>query len=136
MSPTAGRDYPRSYAQLRGWFDEDGKCLDYLDWLRWRPRPRTSRPSTWSQPSSRPGAQHSPTRSPAMPPQSRSSWRPRPPTSRPRPASKCAGQGRQVQFYVRAVDGYDHSGVLAGGAEVAGQGGEQHVVTLLDPTNL
>src|SRR5664280_2568112 len=35
MSPTAGRDYPRSYAQLRGWFDEDGKCLDYLDWLRW-----------------------------------------------------------------------------------------------------
>src|SRR5665647_1339365 len=35
MSPTAGRDYPRSYAQLRGWFDEDGTCLDYLDWLRW-----------------------------------------------------------------------------------------------------
>ena len=35
MSPTAGRDYPRSYAQLRGWFDEDGKCLDYRDWLHW-----------------------------------------------------------------------------------------------------
>ena len=35
MSPTAGRDYPRSYAQLRGWFDEDWKCRDYLDWLRW-----------------------------------------------------------------------------------------------------
>ena len=32
---TAGRDYPRSYAALRAWFDEDWKCLDYLDWLRW-----------------------------------------------------------------------------------------------------
>ena len=31
----AGRAYPRSYAQLRAWFDEDWKCLDYLDWLRW-----------------------------------------------------------------------------------------------------
>lgn len=31
----AGRDYPRSYAQLRAWFDEDWKCRDYLDWLRW-----------------------------------------------------------------------------------------------------
>ena len=31
----AGRDYPRSYAELRAWFDEDWKCLDYLDWLRW-----------------------------------------------------------------------------------------------------
>src|SRR5665647_3483619 len=31
----AGRDYPRSYAQLRAWFDEDWKCLGYLDWLRW-----------------------------------------------------------------------------------------------------
>lgn len=30
-----GRDYPGSYAQLRAWFDEDWKCLDYLDWLRW-----------------------------------------------------------------------------------------------------
>ena len=33
--PVAGRDYPRSYAQLRAWFSEDAKCLDYLDWLRW-----------------------------------------------------------------------------------------------------
>ena len=65
-----------------------------------------------------------------------SSWDPRPRTPRPRPASKCAGQGRQVQFYVLAVHGYDHSGALAGGAEVAGQGGEQHVMTLLDPTDL
>jgi len=32
---TAGRDYPRAYAALRAWFDEDWKCLDYLDWLRW-----------------------------------------------------------------------------------------------------
>ena len=31
----AGRDFPRSYAQMRAWFDEDWKCLDYLDWLRW-----------------------------------------------------------------------------------------------------
>ena len=30
----AGREYPRSYAQMRAWFDEDWKCLDYLDWLR------------------------------------------------------------------------------------------------------
>ena len=30
-----GRDYPKSYAELRAWFDEDWKCLDYLDWLRW-----------------------------------------------------------------------------------------------------
>jgi transposase-like protein len=30
-----GRDFPRSYAQMRAWFDEDWKCLDYLDWLRW-----------------------------------------------------------------------------------------------------
>src|SRR5450759_2925305 len=28
----AGRDYPGSYAELRAWFDEDWKCLD---WLRW-----------------------------------------------------------------------------------------------------
>lgn len=32
----AGREYPESYAQLRAWFDQDWKCLDYLDWLRWR----------------------------------------------------------------------------------------------------
>jgi hypothetical protein len=31
----AGQDYPGSYAELRAWFDEDWKCLDYLDWLRW-----------------------------------------------------------------------------------------------------
>ena len=31
----AGRDYPGSYAELRAWFSEDWKCLDYLDWLRW-----------------------------------------------------------------------------------------------------
>ena len=31
----SGRDYPRSYAQLRAWFDQDWKCRDYLDWLRW-----------------------------------------------------------------------------------------------------
>ncbi|MGH3448452.1 MAG: IS1595 family transposase [Nocardioidaceae bacterium] len=35
MSVAAGRDYPGSYAELRAWFDEDWKCLDYLDWLRW-----------------------------------------------------------------------------------------------------
>lgn len=35
MAPIAGRDYPATYAELRAWFDEDGKCLDYLDWLRW-----------------------------------------------------------------------------------------------------
>jgi len=31
----AGIDYPSSYAELRAWFDQDWKCLDYLDWLRW-----------------------------------------------------------------------------------------------------
>jgi len=35
MKPVAGADYPGSYAALRAWFDEDRKCLDYLDWLRW-----------------------------------------------------------------------------------------------------
>lgn len=33
--PVAGRDYPRSYAQLLAWFGVDARCLDYLDWLRW-----------------------------------------------------------------------------------------------------
>jgi len=33
--PTAGLDYPRSYAALRAWFSSDVACLDYLDWLRW-----------------------------------------------------------------------------------------------------
>jgi len=31
VNHAAGRDYPRSYAELRAWFDEDWKCLDYLD---------------------------------------------------------------------------------------------------------
>lgn len=35
IDAVAGRDYPRSYAQLRAWFDQDWKCRDYLDWLRW-----------------------------------------------------------------------------------------------------
>ncbi|NQW73882.1 MAG: IS1595 family transposase [Actinobacteria bacterium] len=35
MALFAGRDYPGSYAELRAWFNEDWKCLDYLDWLRW-----------------------------------------------------------------------------------------------------
>lgn len=33
--PTAGRDYPGSYAELLAWFPDDAACLDYLDWLRW-----------------------------------------------------------------------------------------------------
>jgi hypothetical protein len=35
VSPTPLRDNPGYYAALRAWFDEDWKCLDYLDWLRW-----------------------------------------------------------------------------------------------------
>lgn len=35
MALRAGRDYPSSYAELRAWFNEDWKCLNYLDWLRW-----------------------------------------------------------------------------------------------------
>lgn len=31
----AGRDYPRSYSEVRSWFGQDWRCLDYLDWLRW-----------------------------------------------------------------------------------------------------
>jgi transposase-like protein len=31
----AGQDYPQSYAEMHAWFDQDWKCLDYLDWLRW-----------------------------------------------------------------------------------------------------
>jgi transposase-like protein len=34
-APTAGGDYPGSYAELRSWFPTDASCLDYLDWLRW-----------------------------------------------------------------------------------------------------
>jgi len=33
--PTAGRDYPGSYAELVEWFPDDAACLDYLEWLRW-----------------------------------------------------------------------------------------------------
>ena len=33
--PTAGRDYPGSYADLLSWFPDDAACLDYLEWLRW-----------------------------------------------------------------------------------------------------
>ena len=34
--PTSARPaYPNSYSDLRLWFDEEWKCLDYLDWLRW-----------------------------------------------------------------------------------------------------
>jgi len=35
VAVVAGEDYPGSYAELRAWFDEDWKCVDYLDWLRW-----------------------------------------------------------------------------------------------------
>jgi hypothetical protein len=35
VSPRAGIDYPRSFADLLTWFPDDGACLDYLDWLRW-----------------------------------------------------------------------------------------------------
>ena len=31
----AGRDFPRTYAELRAWFPDDAACLDYLQWLRW-----------------------------------------------------------------------------------------------------
>jgi transposase-like protein len=46
----AGEDYPGSYAELRAWFDEDWKCLDYLDWLRWPQGfvcPRCARVGGW-----------------------------------------------------------------------------------------
>ena len=35
MGPIAGTDYPRDYGELRAWFPDDARCLDYLDWLRW-----------------------------------------------------------------------------------------------------
>ena len=35
MALLAGRDYANSYAEFHAWFDEDWKCLDYLDWLGW-----------------------------------------------------------------------------------------------------
>lgn len=31
----AGRDYPRSYREFRGWFADDGACAAYLERLRW-----------------------------------------------------------------------------------------------------
>ena len=31
MRAAAGIDYPSSYAELRAWFDQDWKCLGYLD---------------------------------------------------------------------------------------------------------
>lgn len=46
----AGRDYPRSYADLLSWFPNDAACLDYLEWLRW-PKgfvcPRCETPGRW-----------------------------------------------------------------------------------------
>ena len=35
VNGAVGRDFPRSYARMRAWSDEDWKCLDYLDWPRW-----------------------------------------------------------------------------------------------------
>lgn len=46
----AGRDYPRSYADLRAWFPDDAACLDYLEWLRWPNGfvcPRCGTPGHW-----------------------------------------------------------------------------------------
>lgn len=34
--PVAGRDYPRGWDELRGWFPNDAACLTYLEGLRWR----------------------------------------------------------------------------------------------------
>jgi transposase-like protein len=33
--PTAGLDYPGSYAEFVAWFPEEDACRDYLEWLRW-----------------------------------------------------------------------------------------------------
>lgn len=33
--PAAGRDYPRGWDELRGWFPDDAACLEYLERLRW-----------------------------------------------------------------------------------------------------
>ncbi len=33
--PRAGRHYPRSLGEFQAWFQTDGDCLDYLEWLRW-----------------------------------------------------------------------------------------------------
>jgi transposase-like protein len=34
VSPLAGVDYPRNYAEFQAWFHNDAACLDYLDWIR------------------------------------------------------------------------------------------------------
>ena len=34
VSPKAGVDYPRNYAEFLAWFHDDAACLDYLDWIR------------------------------------------------------------------------------------------------------
>lgn len=36
LGPEAGRDYPRGWAELRGWFPDEAACLAYLERLRWR----------------------------------------------------------------------------------------------------
>ena len=33
--PSAGQDYPGSYAELLAWFPDEDACRDYLEWLRW-----------------------------------------------------------------------------------------------------
>ena len=33
--PTAGIDYPGSYAEFVAWFPDEAACRDYLEWLRW-----------------------------------------------------------------------------------------------------
>ncbi|XXG30970.1 MAG: hypothetical protein WJ306_13240 [Ferrovum myxofaciens] len=36
VSPKAGIDYPRNYAEFLAWFHNDAACLDYLNWIRCR----------------------------------------------------------------------------------------------------
>lgn len=33
--PIGGRDYPRTYQEVRSWFGDDVACIDYLGRLRW-----------------------------------------------------------------------------------------------------
>ena len=35
--PRAGAHYPRSVGEFHAWFPTDSDCLDFLEWLRWRP---------------------------------------------------------------------------------------------------
>lgn len=45
-----GRDFPRTYGELRAWFPDDEACLDYLQWLRWPAGvvcPRCETPTSW-----------------------------------------------------------------------------------------